>query len=154
MVTTGVPGAVNTQAYFDAERHLLQTIFDGEIAPYVVKKSIVSMSYFNGLEVDYASAQAYFNVNSTSYNTTYASQYRMSIENLWNTDKSAFLITMETSVNPDSEDVVPFIKDMRKLLIQQSDTPFVPTLPVGLYLLGSYCSSLDLQVRTVNITIS
>ena len=153
MITTGVPGAVNTQAYFDVERNLRGMIFDGEIEPYVVKKSIVSMSYFNGLEVDFASSQAYFDVNSTSYNAQFARQYRKSIKSLWNADKSAFLITMETSVDPDSEDVVPFIKDMRKLLIQQTDTPFVPTLPVGLYLVGGYCSTLDLQVTTVNITI-
>ena len=144
---------MNTQAYFDAERHLLQTIFDGDLEPYVAKKSIVSMSYFNGLEVDFASSQAYFDANSASYSTTYASQYRTTVESLWNTDKSAFLIVMETSVDPDSENVVPFIKGMRALLIEQSKIPFVPTLPVGLYLLGGYCGTLDIQVTTLNITI-
>ena len=111
------------------------------------------MSYFNGVEVDYAAYQGYYDVNSPTYNTQYASQYRTVVGPLRNDDKSAFLITLETAVDPDSEDIVPFITGTRTLLLEQSVKDYAPTLPLDLYLLGGFCGTYDIQVMKIDIMV-
>ena len=108
----------------------------------------------NGLNISYDLAMQYKNKSSILYHTSTASYYRGSIAGLVNSIGTATRIQIETIIDPDSEDIVPFIVNTRKLLDDFSSSHYyynhttVPMtiVPVNTYLFGGYTTTYDLQV--------
>ena len=143
---TAVAGGIDTKNYFLTEKHLIDTLLI-EQSTFVVASSITAMSFFQGNHVDFEVSQGYLTEGSNLFDTKQAIEYRILVQYLRNSDKSATLIKIQTTIDPDSEAIVPFIKRVRATLVGQTAGPVVPALPVNMYLLGGYCSTYDIQVR-------
>jgi hypothetical protein len=148
VMTTGVPQAVSSQAYFQTESNLIKTLLEEQSA-YIDKKSITALSYFNGEYVDFSTSQSYLSPSSPQYGSVAATRYRTVAGSLMNTAKSASLILIETIVDPDAEGIVPFILRVRSTLKRSSIVSFAPSLPLAAFLNGGYCSTYDIQVRSL-----
>lgn len=112
------------------------------------------MSFCQGNFVDFDVSRGYLTEGSPLYNTKSAIEYRVLVQYLRNSDNSATLIQIQTTVDPDSEAIVPFIKRVRATLVGQSANPVASALPVNMYLLGGYCSTYDIQVcRKLNVRL-
>ena len=151
MVKTAISGGINTRDYFTTEKHLIDTLLN-EQPTFVVTSSITAMSFFNGEHVNYDTSQEYLTQGSSLYDTKIANEYRVVVQALRNADNSATLISIQTLVDPNSEGIVPFIKNTRAILTVQTARPISPALPVQMYLLGGFCSNYDIQVSCKSVT--
>lgn len=144
-MTTGVPGGVNSQAYFDTESNLVKKLLR-EQSSYIDTKSITSLSFFNGQYIDFATSQSYLSPSSPQYDGPEATRYRILAASQSNTDDSATVIAIETIVDPVGDVIIPFILSVRKTLLDTETTLYSKSLPVKAYLYGGYCSTYDIQV--------
>jgi hypothetical protein len=147
-VTTGVPQAVRSQAYFQTESNLIKTLLEEQSA-FIDAGSITALSFFNGEYVDFSTSQSYLSPSSPRYGSVAATRYRTVAGSLTNSDKSASLILIETIVDPDAEGIVPFILRVRSTLKRSSIVGFAPSVPLAAYLNGGYCSTYDVQVKSL-----
>lgn len=146
IVTTGVPDAVNSQAYFQAENNLIRTLLK-EQAGYIDSGSIVALSFFNGASVDYNTSRAYLTPSSAVYDSVDAVRYQTLAGSLRSKDFSASLILVETIVDPDAEGIVPFVVTVRRTLLESRIMGHSESLPISAYLSGGFCSTYDVQVH-------
>lgn len=148
-MTTGKPQTVNTLAYFQTESNLIRTLLEEQSA-FIDSGSISALSFFNGEYVDFSTSQSYLTRSSPVYGSVAATRYRTVVGSLRNTEKSASLILIQTIVDPDAEGIVPFILRVRSTLKRSSIVNFEPSLPLSAYLNGGYCSTYDIQVRSLH----
>lgn len=148
-MTTGVPQAVNSLAYFQTESNLIKTLLE-EQSGFIDEGSITALSFFNGGYVDFSTSQSYLSRSSPVYSSVDATRYRTLAGSLRNSEMSASLIQIETIVDPDAEAIVPFILRVRSTLERTSISTFSPSLPLSAYLNGGYCSTYDIQVRPLH----
>jgi hypothetical protein len=141
IVSTGAPGTVLSAPYFAAENALVHAVLTGEPG-YVSTASISCLSFFAGVDVPWATAQQYMNASSPLFGSDAASGWRSINLGKVNADGSASLIEIETIKSPNSQVIVPWIVDMRKLLNGFS-APALPSLK--LYLFGGYTTTMDVQ---------
>ena len=141
---TGVPGGVLTPAYYAAESALVAQILATQ-GSYVNAESFTGLSFFRGANVTFETGSAWLNASSTTYNSSAAGAYRALAASKISATGSATLLTIETTVNPNSQVVVGFVEGMRSLLAAYESGPPSPPLPLQLYLFGAYTTTLDVQ---------
>jgi RND superfamily putative drug exporter len=137
--------AVFTEDYFAAENKLVHAIITNEGA-YTTSKGIAALSYFADQDVSFAQGMDYFNPNSSSFSSDVASAYRVLVGSTLNADQSASMIQVVTTVPPNSQQVIGFIKGVRAMLdALAAGPPQSSSLRVNGYLFGGYTTTLDVQ---------
>jgi len=144
ILTTGKASGVLSQTYFSTENKLVHRLINEE-GPYMNAKSITSLSYFYEKDITYSTYLDYTTVGTVLYSSSTATAYRALVLSKMNTDKSASMVTIETTVPPNSQVDVGFINEVRAMLIQQSAQSSQSGLPVRMYLIGAYTTTLDVQ---------
>lgn len=148
IMVTGTPGALLTSEYFAVENALVHELLDSQAPQYIsTEKSLYALSYFQGNDLAFNDAMAFLspNINPTVYNSQKAIAYRLEIASRMNTDKSAFLMTIETTVNPNSQAITYFIRHVRVMLKDFASTHTIQGKNIGCYLFGAYTTTLDVQ---------
>lgn len=113
---------------------------------YLNSHSVTAVTYCNGQSVSYSYAVQYMNSSSPLYNTTAAANYRGLTNSLMNSYQTATQIRLETTVDPDSEAIVPFILALRDLIGTFFSSNSIHGISSHGYLFGGYTTTYDLQV--------
>jgi regulator of extracellular matrix RemA (YlzA/DUF370 family) len=145
IMVTNIKGAILTSDYFVAESTLIETILATQAPMFIDAKSITALSYFNGQYVTFDDAMGYFNPYSADYSSSTAGSYRLKIGSKMNQDMSASQITIETIINPDSTAIARFVQSVRNKLESFSRTTTLNNNFIEAWLIGGYCTSLDVQ---------
>ena len=139
--STGTAGGVLTANYFAAERAVIHDVLARDPG-FVDASSFESLSFFQGQDVDFVTAQAYLNPADPLFSSPRGAAWRSVNWGKMNSDKSASLVKVETIVNPQGQAIVPFIKDVRGI-ISGFSAPAFPALQI--YLFGGYTTTMDVQ---------
>lgn len=139
ILATGVPGAALTREYFSIENSLVHAVLATEPA-YVSSASFTALSYANGADIAFDTAMSYLLPTSPAYNTSSAVTYRVRCASKLNADNSTSLVTIQVTVDPDSQAMASFINDVRALIANWGAGK---ALPVSVYLFGGYTTTLD-----------
>ena len=149
VTTNGVAGSVMTSNYFTIENALVHELLDTQQPKFIDTRSITALSYFEGNDVTLATSTAYFNTLSPLYNTPIAVSYRALVGNARNTEKSASIVKIETTADPNADLIIPFILNVRDILdsyASPSSPYYNPSLPVNMYLFGGFTAQYDIQI--------
>jgi uncharacterized membrane protein YdfJ with MMPL/SSD domain len=138
IMASDTDNAVMTPDYFDAESELIAALLETQ-SSYMDTRSVTALSFFDGNSVEFSTAMSYFH----GLDSPIANSYRLKVGGLLNEKRSASLIRIETTVNPNSEAVVDFIRETRVILDHRSasSTP----IHIRMYLFGGYTTTLDVQ---------
>lgn len=151
VISTGQTGMVPSAAYFSAESAVRDAILNAEVPQGLISTSGVSgLSYFRSTPITLSQSLSLLNVSNVS---PLATAYRAFVGGRINSAASSSLLNMETLVNPNSNAVVPFVKDVRRILSEVERAYALGAPPGGgpplpslkLYLIGGYCTSMDIQ---------
>lgn len=142
IVATNIENSIITQPYFTYESQLINELLILESPEFINSNSITAISYFGGQSISYSTAMSYLDPLNLS---PIASSYRVSVYPKLNAVKSATLIEVNTVINPNSQEVVPFIESVRDFLIDFSKDNQFQSETVDLYLFGAYTTTLDVQ---------
>jgi uncharacterized membrane protein YdfJ with MMPL/SSD domain len=145
IVATNIDNAILTQDYFNYESQLISELLVLESPEFINSHSITAFSYFEGQSISYSTAMSYLDPSSPNYGSTIASSYRVLVYPKLNELKSATLVEINTVINPNSQEVVPFIESVREFLIEFSKDNQFQSETVDLYLFGAYTTTLDVQ---------
>lgn len=116
------PYTIRTKEYFNMEASLIKDILATESQFVDPITSISALTYQNGKVISYdLGVGGYLNASSSLYNSGEAVSYRSFVNGNINTDQSACLFSIETTVNPNSQQIVPFITSMRSKLKQYAN---------------------------------
>ena len=118
LLTTGQAGGVLTAEYFALENGLVHELLDSQAA-YMAPASVFALSYFAGADVPLDSARALLTPGSAEYGTPAAGAYRARVGRALNADLSAAMVTIETTVPPNSQ-------ALRRAQIPSAPSPLAP----------------------------
>jgi hypothetical protein len=151
---------VFTSKYFDAESALIKQLLLDNAPTFIDEQSITALSFFRGSFVSFEQAVAFYNTSSGEYMGSSAVNYRAKMLGRMSSIGSAALITIETTVSPNTQAIVPFILNVRSLLRKtcssQSNSGSSTTLEAtdelgACYLFGGYVLSYDVQTMVYRL---
>lgn len=145
IISTESAGSVLTSDYFKVENNLIHNVLNAESPKYINTKSISALSFFGGNDVSFSTAMSYFNSSASVYNSSIAGGYRLLAGGLMNSRMSASLVAIETTINPNSQEVVDFIRNVRILCSSSAASSTVNGGKVQMFLFGGYTATLDIQ---------
>jgi len=137
---TGDSGAL-TSTYFTHEKEIITSIFNQLSPKYINMDSFTSLTHFGGQDISYTTAISYFDNTNANYNQPLPTLYREFSSQILANNNKVTMIRIETILNPNSQEMVSFIKTVRSILSDyaKDNNNFTGNL------MGGYSTNYDVQ---------
>lgn len=143
IVTTHIQDNVLSQEFYDSQVELANQLVDTGL---VLNTSIASIAYMHGVAIDYTIAQDIMNNDDQSILPV---TYRTLFNQLVNANRTAALMIVITSIDPNGYGTTQWIDHVRSLLKQQQDNNIYN---YQYYLAGGATYNLDIM-RSINQSV-
>lgn len=110
------PDSIFSELYFDLEHSFIKHMYASQ-SRFIDRNSVQALSYDSGRYISFNTVKSvYYNTSSRGYSSPEAKLFRSVAAQRVNGDRTAAFMTIKPIVNPDSDDILPFVSFVRSLL--------------------------------------